>query len=140
MNLIFYKIGFLGPILLFFITTYLLWNHPYLYVYILFFFINVLFNKLLKHVFQQQRPSGSKTIMNENTDLYGMPSGHAQSVFFSTSFLYFVNGPLLFIFIELCIAMLTVYQRWKYKQHTIAQLGVGSLLGILFAFYVVTFT
>ncbi len=134
MNIHFY-IGFLGPILLFLITAYLVWD-TYLYAYVFFFIMNSVLNQVLKQLFHQPRPSHSKSIIHETTDQYGMPSGHAQSVFFSTSFLYFTRGPFPFVFLELCISMLTLYQRWSYRQHTINQLLVGSLVGIMFSFCV----
>jgi membrane-associated phospholipid phosphatase len=134
MNLHLY-IGFLGPMILFFITAYLV-RDKYLYLYVFFFIMNSVLNQLLKHIFHQRRPSHSKSIINETTDQYGMPSGHAQSVFFSTSFLYFVKGPFPFVLLELCISMLTLYQRWSYRQHTINQLILGSLVGIMFSWWI----
>ena len=92
----------------------------------------------LKNIIQQHRPNHGKKIMNENyegVELYGMPSGHAQSVFFSLSFLYFVKGSPSWLIIELFISALTLYQRWKYRQHTSEQLFVGSIVGIGFAYF-----
>jgi membrane-associated phospholipid phosphatase len=133
-----YRIGFMGPIILSFITIYSLWNQQkYLYPYLVFSIGNTIVNKILKNIIKQERPSNSKKIMNENysgSEIYGMPSGHAQSAFFSISFLYFAIGSTNWIFIELIIAALTLYQRWKYRQHTLAQLFAGSLLGIVSAY------
>jgi hypothetical protein len=133
-----YKIGFMGPILLIFVTIYSLWNQQkYLYTYLVFSIGSTIVNKILKNIIKQDRPSNSKKIMNESytgSEIYGMPSGHAQSTFFSISFLYFAIGSRQWMLLELVIAALVIYQRWKYRQHTLEQLFAGSLLGICFAY------
>ena len=84
-------------------------------------------------VFQEPRPEGSDmTIVGEpyqGADEYGMPSGHAQSVAFSTTYLYLVTKNVLWLALELCIVALTMIQRWKYKNHSVSQLFVGGLVG-----------
>jgi membrane-associated phospholipid phosphatase len=133
------KIGFMGPLILLFIGIYNLCNQQkYLLSYLVFFVGNTIINKILKKIIKQKRPSNSKKILNEEysgEELYGMPSGHAQSCFFSISFLYFVKGSPTWLIIELFIAALTIYQRWKYRQHTLEQLFAGSLVGIAFAYF-----
>jgi membrane-associated phospholipid phosphatase len=132
------KIGFFGPVIIFLISIYNLWNQQkYLISYLVFSFCNTIVNKILKVIIQQKRPNDSIKIMDESyegIERYGMPSGHAQSSFFSIAFLYFVKGSPIWLIIELFIAALTVYQRWKYRQHTIEQLIIGSILGICFAY------
>jgi membrane-associated phospholipid phosphatase len=132
------KIGFFGPVIIFLISIYNLWNQQkYLISYLVFSFCNTIVNKILKVIIQQKRPNGSIKIMDESyegIENYGMPSGHAQSSFFSIAFLYFVKGSPMWLIAELFIAGLTVYQRWKYRQHTIEQLIMGSILGICFAY------
>ena len=132
------KIGFFGPVIIFLISIYNLWNQQkYLISYLVFSFCNTIVNKILKVIIQQKRPNGSIKIMDESyegIENYGMPSGHAQSSFFSIAFLYFVKGSSIWLIAELFIAGLTVYQRWKYRQHTIEQLIMGSILGICFAY------
>jgi membrane-associated phospholipid phosphatase len=136
-------IGFFGPIIVFLLNIYLLrLRYPYLLAYLVFFFMNKYVNKILKLVIKQARPDGGISFINESytgADKYGMPSGHAQSIMFSTFFLYFVTGSNLFLIIELFIGTLTLYQRWKYRRHTVEQLCVGSIFGIFisyFSFYV----
>ena len=67
---------------------------------------------------------------------YGFPSGHAQSVLYGTSFLYFVQRGEWNIWLALCllVCMLTLVQRYKYRRHTIEQLIAGSLLGWVIGF------
>ncbi len=130
-----YKIGFLGPLLLFCITVYLLWNQMLVYVYVIGLVLNSILNKILKMVVQQKRPHG-KSIMNETysgIETYGMPSGHAQSVFYSITFLY-LYGYKSILFLG--ITCLTVYQRWKYNNHTLQQLLIGSFVGIGMAYFI----
>jgi len=132
------KLGFLGPLILLCIGIYNLWNQQkYLLSYLVFFIGNTILNKILKIIIKQKRPSDGIKIMNEEysgEEIYGMPSGHAQSSFFSIAFLYFVKGSPTWLIIELFIATLTIYQRWKYKQHTLEQLFTGSFVGIGFAY------
>jgi membrane-associated phospholipid phosphatase len=133
------KIGFMGPLILLCIGIYNLWNQQkYLLSYLVFFIGNTILNKILKIIIKQKRPSDGIKIMNEEysgEEIYGMPSGHAQSSFFSIAFLYFVKGSPTWLIIELFIATLTIYQRWKYRQHTLEQLFTGSLVGVGFAYF-----
>jgi 4-hydroxybenzoate polyprenyltransferase len=50
------------------------------------------------------------------------------------TFLYLVKESPTWLLIGLFIAGLTVYQRLKYKRHTIEQLCVGAILGIMIAY------
>jgi membrane-associated phospholipid phosphatase len=133
------KLGFMGPLLLLCIGIYNLWNQQkYLLSYLVFFIGNTILNKILKIIIKEKRPSDGVKIMNEEysgEEIYGMPSGHAQSSFFSLSFLYLVKGSPKWLIIELFIAVLTIYQRWKYRQHTLEQLFAGSFVGIGFAYF-----
>jgi membrane-associated phospholipid phosphatase len=70
-------------------------------------------------------------------DRFGMPSGHAQSVFFSTAFIYFALKNVKISLFYLLISLNTLYQRVKYKNHSIGQVIIGSLVGsvIGYAFF-----
>ena len=131
-------IGFFGPVILFSISLWKLSTRiPFLYGYLGLFLASTLINKALKMVFKEPRPEGSKTIIGEpyqGADEYGMPSGHAQSVCFSATYLYLVTKNALWLALELCVLALTMIQRWKYNAHSVEQLIVGSLLGIVFAY------
>ena len=132
-------IGFFGPFILFCISLWKLSTRvPFLYGYVGLFLGSTLINKLLKILFKQPRPDGSRTIVDEpyqGADAYGMPSGHAQSVCFSATYLYLTTNDLLWLALELCVVSLTVLQRWKYKNHSIEQLAVGSLVGTFLGYY-----
>ena len=89
-------------------------------------------------MFQEPRPEGSMTIVGEpyqGADEYGMPSGHAQSVAFSTTYLYLVTKNVMWLALEVCVVAMTLIQRWKYKNHSVAQLCVGSLVGAFWGYY-----
>jgi hypothetical protein len=144
MSIIIDKIGFLSPLILLLISIFNLWNQKkYLISYLVFFIGNTIVNKILKIIIKQKRPDNGIKIFNESytgVERYGMPSGHLQSVFFSLSFLYLVKGSPIWLIIELFIAAITFYQRWKYKQHTFEQLLIGSFIGILIAYLSFNFT
>jgi len=138
---LFDTVGFYGPILLFFIVVYSLWDRQkYVLFYLLCFFINTILNKFLKIVFRQARPENpipfSSIEKYKNEERFGMPSGHAQSIFFSIVYLYNLKHSIPLLFSNLFIASLTLYQRWKYRRHTVEQLASGSVIGGLFAWAV----
>ena len=133
-------IGYRGPILLFFMTILSIRKQEfYLYTYIIFYFVNELLKNVLKTIIKQKRPYGNN-IYEETPygkyDIHGMPSGHAQSSFFSLAFSHCVTGSYYLFIIELFICFTVLYQRWNKKRHSLEQLGIGSLIGSLFAIFV----
>ncbi len=135
---IFDNIGYYGPIILFFVVIYFLWNRPkYIILYVICFFINTFLNKSLKIMFREPRPDNpiefSSFERYKNEEHYGMPSGHAQSVFFSIVYLYNIHHSVYVLLSTLFIGFVTLYQRWKYRRHTINQLILGSTVGSIFA-------
>jgi membrane-associated phospholipid phosphatase len=135
-------LGYRGPILLFFITILVLQKQAlFLYIYLFSFFVNDLLNKVLKIWIQEKRPYGYDHNYNMEKpfighDKYGMPSGHSQSVSFSLFFTWIVTGSKTLFLGEFILCLMTLYQRWNQKKHTIQQLIVGFLVGSLFAFSV----
>ena len=132
------KIGFLGPFILLGMGIWQLWgNKAFWCAYLVVFVMNSFINKIAKVIIKQPRPNDGESIMNENyvgAEMYGMPSAHAQSVFSSLTFLYLVKESPAWLIGELFIAGLTVYQRWKYRRHTLEQLCVGAILGMFVAY------
>lgn len=130
-----YSIGFYGPLILLVLNIFYLKDQYYvLMVYLIGWIINIGINKCLKVLFRENRPKGNRVSFDmEPEEKYGMPSGHAQSVFFSLTFLFLVNGSYILLYISLFIAALTIYQRWFDKAHSIVQLFVGSIVGAIFA-------
>ena len=136
-DIIFYQ----GFFILFIINTILLWNQPVtLTIYYMFYIFNNILNEILKLLIKQPRPKNyQKNLETFSFDYkgiheYGMPSGHSQSSFFSLVFLTLVlKSPFIFL-IEFIICLLTIYQRWKNKKHTIQQLFIGSIIGSFIAY------
>ena len=132
-------IGFFGPLILFCVSIWKLSVRiPFLYGYLGLFLASTIINKALKMLFKEPRPEGSRTIIGEpyqGADEYGMPSGHAQSVCFSATYLYLVTKNAVWLALELCVVGLTMIQRWKYKNHSAMQLAVGASVGIFGGYY-----
>ena len=133
-------IGYYGPIILILTTIMLLMARTkILTLYILFLIVNTFLNGALKLLIREPRPVGSILFNNfENTkdsEQYGMPSGHAQSAAFTTMFLYLFTKPSeSYLVMGACfIGAITIYQRYKYKRHSISQLLVGTTVGALVA-------
>lgn len=142
---IFNTIGGFGPIILLFLSWYLLWDNSRLFFYYTIgFFIDNIFNLFLKGIFQQPRPSedvkkfnlalshGKRFIFKNGIpyDMFGMPSGHTQCVIFSTTFIYLALRKMNLLYIYLFISILTMLQRISFKFHTLLQVIVGGLVGI----------
>ena len=139
-------IGFFGPHIILLIGIIILWKQSkYFYGYLLFFIINTFINKLIKQVVREPRPKDGKNIMDfekttyHGVEEYGMPSGHAQSCFYSLTYLYLVKENPIWLIINVFIASLTIYQRWSYHRHTAKQLMVGSVVGIFIGWTSVIF-
>jgi membrane-associated phospholipid phosphatase len=142
------SIGYYGPIILCIGHVYVLrFRFLYLFSYLAFFCMNVYLNTLLKRIIREPRPENQKSynLMDElttkkstNGQNYGMPSGHTQSLFYSISYAYLVTKSINMLLISLCLAAITIFQRLKYKKHTVSQLMMGVFFGTLFgtsAFY-----
>jgi membrane-associated phospholipid phosphatase len=130
------SVGFFAPFLLIISTVLLLWSSDkstYLVLYLVGVVFNSLVNIILKALFQQPRPQEDKKMFHTGKrmayDKYGMPSGHAQSTLYSTIFVHFVlkNGWITAAY--LCISLISLFQRFKYKNHTILQLILGAMVG-----------
>ena len=134
---LFDHIGYNGPLILIFLSSVFLRNkRKMLFIYWLGSFINMLINYLLKIGIKEPRPVEDNVSIewtNKRTDIdqYGMPSGHAQSVFFSCTFVYCVLKDINLLLLFLVIAINTFKQRYDYKNHTINQLIVGTILGVI---------
>ena len=133
-------IGYLGPILLLVSSIFLLINKATLLsTYIFGFVVSVIMNSILKYIIKEPRPSDDLSIYNASIahgkrvsfDKYGMPSGHATGVFYSTAFIFFALKKPYISLIYLIISMNTIYQRVKYKNHTILQVIVGAIVGTI---------
>jgi membrane-associated phospholipid phosphatase len=113
--------------------------------------ICILANMILKILIKQPRPKDDKPDFNfliQNNkrvsyDKFGMPSGHAQFMFFTLVFMaYAMRGYKYYWWLMTLFTLLTintVSQRIRDYNHTTIQVVVGSIVGIMFglgAYYV----
>lgn len=149
-----YFFGFIGiyaPLMLFLSSLYLLWNkHNLFYYYLTGIFLSEILNLVLKGIIKEPRPLEDPKLFNialkHSTrfkfvngyphDIFGMPSGHAQSVFFSTFFIYLALKDIKITIFYFIVALLTMYQRVLFKQHTVLQVFAGAIVGILFSGFI----
>ena len=143
-------VGINGPIILFISSFYLLFNkHNLLFYYIVGFCINIILNIILKGIIKQHRPLDDEKIFNlaikyNNKDIFknglpfdifGMPSGHAQTVLFSTVYIYLAVKKMNVLVFYLLISFITMFQRIYKNYHSINQILVGDIIGALFAIF-----
>jgi len=154
MNLLvdfFYNFGSYGNIILLLLSMYLLWNKENLFFYYnVGFFTDALLNLILKGCFQYPRPcedintfnlalSHGKRFIFKNGmpyDIFGMPSGHSESVMFSTVFIYFALRKQNILYLYLFLSILIMCHHVIYDHHTIFQVIVGAIVGALFGYFV----
>jgi membrane-associated phospholipid phosphatase len=143
--------GKVGPLILFFTSSYLLFDKSnLLYYYICGFFFNAILNLVLKGLIKEPRPSEDPKLFNIALkhsirfrfvngyphDIFGMPSGHAQSAFFSTIFIYLALKDIGITLFYLFISLLIMYQRVLFNRHTVTQVFAGAIVGILFGGFI----
>jgi dolichyldiphosphatase len=145
---IFKSVGDNGPYIMILASFVLLFSKPrMLFYFIVGIFLSFIVNMILKGIIKQPRPEFNTKAVNialhTNTiryilgyDIYGMPSGHAQTSFFITTFIYLVTRNLWVAFVFLLLSLIVMCQRVVYNEHTILQVFVGAIVGILFGFFV----
>jgi membrane-associated phospholipid phosphatase len=138
--------GEFGPLILFFPTVLLLRNKKNaLIYYVCGSFLNGVLNIFLKLLIQQPRPSDDadkfelvmerrKHLLLIPYDVFGMPSGHAQSVAFTTMFVFLMIRTSILKWGCVFVGLLTIWQRVAYNHHTVLQVVVGAIVGGLFAY------
>jgi membrane-associated phospholipid phosphatase len=143
-----YAIGYFGEeITLFYaiIVLYLL-SKTYLFVYFVTYSVFKIFVEQLKEITRDLRPDHPVKFLNTNRfddgrpgelkgRSYGMPSGHASGVAFTLTFVYLFTYKYLIP--SIAFLGVTVYERHTFRNHTLAQLFVGSVFGITMASIVV---
>jgi len=132
-------IGFNGPLILSGIACILMFKKVgVLLTYFIFLGLSLFLSKIAKQFIKEPRPDRplayfvNESHLYSNEETYGMPSAHATLVAFSLAYFYLFLGKWtnpLFI-VSLIIYVLTLYQRWKYRRHTILQLIAGTVLGL----------
>jgi membrane-associated phospholipid phosphatase len=139
-------IGTTAPYTLFIISLFLLRNLKYHFIFYIFGFgLNNLLNVILKLLIREPRPSGDTKFIElmgnrVGHDKYGMPSGHAQNCFFSLVYITLaLNQPSITLFYS-GMSFISIIQRYEYKNHTLIQLFIGSIVGTLFAYLIYFFS
>jgi hypothetical protein len=142
-------IGEYGPIILILTNIWLLFGKQhFLFYYVIFILISILINLFLKQLIKQPRPSidlntFNMTLKNNERfikrdgvpyDIFGMPSGHTQSVIYSTIYNYLVFRNMKMTFWFVLISFITMFQRVAYNHHTVSQIVVGFIVGALLAY------
>lgn len=110
----------------------------WIWVYICLYVINYYIIIYLQKWWKDPRPTNGKQFMKDefhNSEAYGMPSGHAQTIFFSMIYFYMITRSIYWLIIMLFIAGCTISQRLIYRKHTLLQIIVGSLIGSLYGYF-----
>jgi len=109
----------------------------WIWIYIILYIINYYLILFLQKTWKDPRPLNGIQFMEyefHNSEAYGMPSGHCQTVFFSLVFFYMVTRSIPLLLIMLFIAMCTIVQRLFYRKHTLMQVIVGAIIGIILGY------
>ena len=133
-------IGFFAPAILFMFSVLLLRHMSnYLLFYIVGTILNNILNIILKLIIKEPRPSKDQKFIEIGVtngafisfDKFGMPSGHAQNCSFSLAFITLVfNNPFITT-IYLIISLISIMQRYIYNNHTVLQLIIGFIIGLI---------
>jgi membrane-associated phospholipid phosphatase len=146
-------IGNFAPSLLLLLSIYLLLPNKLALVTLLAgYWMNLEIKAMLKHWAQAHLPSLSQRPVeyyhmfaidlsdiyndksNQITHVYGMPSGHVQSVWFITMFIALTLKHDYITALYVGVSICTMIERVKYDNHTIQQVFAGMVAGILFAY------
>jgi len=132
-------IGFYGPLISMVYGIFLLSSRIKIAgFYIGFMILGDGINRILKSIFRESRPANPLfySDLDNYTEVsfhrYGMPSGHAQAVCYSASYLYMITRSIPVLFATGFIAGITMIQRYKFRKHTAKQLLVGSAIGLIY--------
>lgn len=128
-------IGFFSPLILIFISLiFIKKSKKMMFYYIIFYIFNIILNIALKNIIKEPRPDNEQSFLDierPNFDTYGMPSGHAQLVWYNIYFIFIKVNNNKIKYLSLLIGCITIYQRYINKNHNELQLFFGSIIGIL---------
>jgi membrane-associated phospholipid phosphatase len=138
-------IGLFAPIILLFLSLFLLRNKKkYLYYFFYGFVLNNILNIILKVAIKEPRPTTEQKVIEIGIangarisfDKFGMPSGHAQNCAYCLAFITMVFYDPFITAFYIVITFNTLFQRYLYNNHTILQLIIGCFIGLLFGFII----
>ena len=140
-------LGFHGPNILFLTSCFsLLQKKTCLINYVVGYIINIAINYVLKNEIKEERPSSQFHYFHlDGTERhisaqelgaheYGMPSGHSQAIWFTIVFTWFAFHNCWITLFYTLIAVNTMVQRIKYKNHTWQQVLAGSIMGSIIGY------
>jgi membrane-associated phospholipid phosphatase len=140
MDSIIYNTGQYGPFILYIATVYTLWGKNNSLLFFIFGqFINWLSNSAIKNILKIPRPNliDKSYVLDKMSfielmqkDVYGMPSGHAQTSSFATYYTYLVTKDSRILILFIGITLIVMWQRVYNKFHTLFQVSVGAIIGI----------
>lgn len=134
------KIGMYGHLITFMVVSlYLFPMKSGLWGYWIGSFINEMVNEILKKLIKEPRPV-LITADEHAHDYYGMPSGHAQHAVFSILYVGFMKPNVLFMMCLGVLMGLSIYERLINQKHTVWQIIVGGLIGLVMSGIVYTVT
>jgi membrane-associated phospholipid phosphatase len=107
------------------------------------FFINSILNLVLKGIIQQPRPSEDEKLFNlakKNIpetifkdgvpfNIYGMPSGHAQSALYSCVYIFLSLRDIRVLIFYAVLSLIIMVERVINNLHTAFQVIVGAFIG-----------
>lgn len=140
-------IGSFGPLFLFGVIAVTIFSRGADIADVLLFLawipIGLALNSTLKWVFNEPRPNDSihlnawERYLDKGTK--GMPSGHAQFVGSEMAMVMCMGLPMGLQVYSSIQSGITLWQRYVYKKHTIAQLCAGFLIGVLYSIFYYSF-
>lgn len=138
-----------GNYLLFILSVIFLRNKKtYLWFYIIGCIFNYILNSFLKLLFKQPRPDENIKLFElemsrrdyidwREYQRFGMPSGHAGETAYSLIYIILTLQNTKITALFFIITLFTIFQRIYTRRHTILQVSVGAILGLIigYAFY-----
>lgn len=114
------------------LTTLVIFKREFQSLFVLFgLLINELLNKILKQLFKHSRPEATQLLNSQ----YGMPSSHAQFMFFfavSVTFMIHIRNKERLKNFTFFLACWVAFTRVHLAYHTVWQVIVGALFGCMF--------
>lgn len=143
-----YAVGYFGEeiTVLYAIIALVFLSKSYLFIYLITYAIFKVSIEQLKELTHDTRPDNPVKFLNTNRfdggrpgilegRSYGMPSGHASGVAFTLTFVYLLTYKYLWQ--SLLLLGITINERYAFRNHTLAQLVVGAVFGVISASFVV---
>lgn len=134
------NVGMYGHLIMFMVVSlYLFQMKSALWGYWIGSFVNEMVNELLKKIIKDPRPVLITNDVNAH-DYYGMPSGHTQHSIFSIVYVGLMKPNVLFMMCLCMLLIISVYERLVNNKHTIWQVIVGGIVGLMMSWLVYTLT